>query len=207
MSPGAQTYQLLITKVPLAHSREKHQATRVRRDNPRSHGYSFAMRLLRQTPQELVLLHRPVVLCAVLVLMTLALAAATFWNVAQAEWLKAGLGALCTFGLMAPAIWFATERVDVRFDATRDEERISTRRLSGSSVEAHALGQVKRAMVQTLKGPSDTSGAHRVALELEPGGADNRLALTTGYASGRGAEELVTRINSWLHARQGDAAP
>lgn len=158
--------------------------------------------MVSQSPQRLVLLHRPVMLCAALGLGVLLLVFATFWNISQGDWVKAGTAFVCTLALMAPALWFAAERVDVAFDAPSAQVTIHTRRLSGSQQETYPLPQVQKAMVQTHKGPSDTAGSHRVALVLEPGGVDNRLPLTTGYAGGRGAGELVARINTWLEAQR-----
>ena len=156
------------------------------------------MKMLRHSPDELILLHRPVVLCTVLLAGTLFLAGVTVWNFGNADWLKAGLGALCTLGLLAPALWFAAERVDVRFDARSGCVTIDTRTLAGTTSEMHPLGAVKRALVQTHKGPSDAAGAHRVALEINPGGPHHRHPLTTGYASGTAVAALVDRINGWL---------
>ena len=164
------------------------------------------MRLLRQSPQELVLLHRPVVLCAALVALTLALLAVTLWNLWAGEWVKAGVGLLSTAALAAPALWFAAERVDVRFDAVSGQCTISTRRLNGSLQEVYTLDQIDRAMVETHKGPSDTAGAHRVALVLSPGRTEDRRPLTKGYASGRWAKDLTERINRWLADHRGTHA-
>ena len=72
------------------------------------------MKLVRYSPDELVLLHRPAALCAVLLAGTVFLAGVTVWNLGSGEWLKAALGAACTLGLMAPALWFAAERVSLR---------------------------------------------------------------------------------------------
>ena len=156
------------------------------------------MKMLRQSPEQLVLLHRPVMLCAALSAAVLLMVAVTFWNLMQADWVKAGVAFLSTLALLAPALWFATERVDVTFDAALQTVRIKTCRLSGEQEETYPLAKVERAMVQTHKGPSDTAGSHRVALELHPGRAEDRVPLTTGYAGGRGAAALVTRINGWL---------
>ena len=51
------------------------------------------MKMLRHSPDELILLHRPVVLCTVLLAGALFLAGVTVWNFGNADWLKAGLGA------------------------------------------------------------------------------------------------------------------
>ncbi len=142
-------------------------------------------------------------LCAVLTLLALALLAVTLWNLSQGEWIKAGVGFLSTIALAAPALWFAAERVDVHFDATAGVCTISTKRLNGAQQEVYPLDQIERALVETHKGPSETAGAHRVALVLAPGRAEDRRPLTKGYASGRGAKELTDRINRWL----GDLRP
>jgi hypothetical protein len=160
--------------------------------------------MTHQSPERLVLLHRPVLLCAVLCAGTLALLAVGMWNMAQGDWAKAALALLSALGVAGPAIWFAAERVDVVFDANKDRVTISTRRLSGAQHETHPLQRVQRAMVQTHIGQSDSARAHRVALVMDPGKAEDRLPLTMGYASGRGATDLVDRINGWLDSARSD---
>ena len=105
--------------------------------------------------------------------------ALTGWNLAQGEWVKAAVGCLAVAGLLAPALWFGAERVDVTFDADASLCTITTRRLTGSTVESYPLSKLERAMVQTHKEPSDSAGAHRVALVVQPGRAADRRPLTT----------------------------
>lgn len=160
------------------------------------------MRMVHQSPTKLVLMHRPMLLCVALGAGAVLLLGVTLWNVAQAQWLKAALGLACTLGLIAPAIWFATERVDVTFDAHAQTVSLRIKRLSGQSDEVIRLADLEKAMVQTHVGPSDSASAHRVALVRKPGGPENILPLTTGYASGRGATDIVARINTWLEQTQ-----
>ena len=162
------------------------------------------MRMTHQSPERLVLIHRPLLLFTALGTGTLALLALAAWNIAQGDGTKAALAFLCAAGLVGPAIWFAAERVDVVFDAQKDRVTISTRRLSGAQHETHPLQRVQRAMVQTHIGQSDSARAQRVALVMDPGKAEDRLPLTTGYASGRGATDLVDRINGWLDTARSD---
>jgi hypothetical protein len=160
--------------------------------------------MTHQSPERLVLLHRPVLLCAVLCAGALYLLAVAMWNMAQGDWAKAALALVSALGVAGPAIWFAAERVDVVFDANKDRVTISTRRLSGAQHETHPLQRVQRAMAQTHIGQSDSARAHRVALVMDSGNAEDRLPLTTGYASGRGATDLVDRINGWLDTTRSD---
>ena len=141
------------------------------------------MRMVRHAPEELVLLHRPLLLCAALVAAALLLFWVAMSNAAAGDWPRAGLALVATIALIGPAIWFAAERVDVRFDARAGQVMIRTRRLSGTEEQIYPLSGVERAMIQTHKGRSDSSDAHRIALVMHPGRLEDRLALTTGYAS------------------------
>jgi hypothetical protein len=156
------------------------------------------MKIVRQTPERMVLLHRPLLLCGVLAAGALLLMGVGLWNLATDEWFKGAVALLATAALTVPALWFAAESVDVVLDADAGTCTIDTRRLSGPLHETINLSGIERAMVQTHKGPGDTSGAHRVALVLSPGRLEDRRALTPGYAGGRGAADVVARINAWL---------
>jgi hypothetical protein len=156
------------------------------------------MRLVRQTPEELVLLHRPLLLCVALAAGAVCLLGVSLWNIYIGDWLKSGIALMATAVVMVPALWFGTERVDVVFDAQAGTCSVDTRRLSGPVHETYQLSQIERAMVQSHKGPSDAASAHRVALVLKPGGLEDRRPLTTGNASGSGAADIVAKINGWL---------
>lgn len=162
--------------------------------------YLTGMKLIRQTPDELLLLHRPIFLCIALAAGALLALGAAVWNITQGEWLKAVIALLATAGLVAPALWFGAERVQIAFSRISGTCTIDTHRLSGVQHEVFRLGQIDAAIVETHKGQGDTAGSHRVALTFTAGGDENRRPLTTGYAGGTRAKDIAARINGWLDA-------
>lgn len=156
------------------------------------------MKLVRQTPEKLVLLHRPVALSAALSACALVVLVFGIWHLSDGRWMKAGIALLVASGLMLPALWFFAERVEVIFDAVSRNATIDTRRLTGPVEEQFRLDKVLKALVQTQKGPGHATAVHRVALLLAPGEKEDERPLTKGYTSGRSASETVARINSWL---------
>lgn len=156
------------------------------------------MQIVHDTPEQLVLRHRPVLLSAVLLLTTLYVAYAGLGNAAHGNTADALICLVAVLGLAGPGFWFAVERVDVIFDAARNRCTIHKRRMSGSHSEEHRLGSITRAMVQTLRGSSGDEGSHRVALVIGAEKLENRHGLTRSYASGQQAAQAVKRINDWL---------
>ncbi|ABG30960.1 hypothetical protein RD1_1316 [Roseobacter denitrificans OCh 114] len=159
---------------------------------------SRGMKLIRQTPDELLLLHRPILLCIALAAGAALALGAAVWNITQGEWLKTGIALLATAGLVAPALWFGAERVQIAFSRTSGTCTIDTHRLSGAQHEVFRLDEIDAAIVETHKGQGDTAGSHRVALTFTAGDAENRRPLTPGYAGGKGAKDIAARINGWL---------
>lgn len=162
--------------------------------------YLTGMKLIRQTPDELLLLHRPILLCLALAAGAVLALGAGVWNILQGDWLKAVIALMATAGLVAPALWFGAERVQIAFCQTSGTCTIDTHRLSGVQHEVFRLEQIKSAIVETHKGQGDTAGSHRVALTLTAGDSENRRPLTTGYAGGSRAKDIAARINGWLEA-------
>ena len=157
------------------------------------------MKLVRQTPEKLVLLHRPLGLSVGLAVCALVILLMGLWHLSDGRWMKAGIALLVASGLMMPAIWFFTERVEVVLDAFSRTATIDMRRLTGPVKEQFRLDQVQEALVQTRKGPGYATAVHRVALLHAPGEKEDQRPLTNGYTNGRSATDTVARINSWLH--------
>lgn len=156
------------------------------------------MKILTDTPDRLVIEHRPILLAAALVAMTLLLLYASMAAFAEGDPGKAVFVLVVTALLMVPSFWFAVERVQVTFDRTAQTLTLRKRRLNGERFETHPLGDVTRAMLQTRKGDHDTADCHRVALVLGADRLENRHGLTRSYRSGPQAEKVVQRINAWL---------
>ena len=158
------------------------------------------MKLVRQSSDTLVLSHRPLLLCVALGLAGVMVLGLGVWNALTGDWLKTGVAVLAGAGLVAPAVWFGTEQTDITFDGPSGTCTIATRRLTGEQHEIYPLSQIESAVVETIKGPIDTGGSHRIALVLNPGGAGSQMPLTKGYAGGRWAQALSQRINTWLES-------
>ncbi len=169
-----------------------------RRTRALSTSYCGGMRIVYDTPDQLVLRHRPLLFSSALVLATLFLTYAGLDNAAHGNTGDALMCFAVVVGLLGPGLWYAIERVDVIFDATRKRCTIQKRRMSGNHSEEHALTSITRAMVQTHKGSSGDGDTHRVALVIGADKLENRHGLTRSFASGRQAAQAVERINSWL---------
>ncbi|WP_299673770.1 hypothetical protein [uncultured Roseobacter sp.] len=159
------------------------------------------MKILIDTPDLLVLEHRPILLGLSLTALTLILVFAALSNYADGYAARGHFVLFLTAALMGPAFWFAIERVQVTFDRSVGTVTWRARRFSGERVTTHALGEVTRAMLQTRKGNHDTADSHRVALVLGTERLENRHGLTRSYRSGPHAEKVVQRINAWLDSR------
>lgn len=160
------------------------------------------MKILIDTPEKLVLGHRPVAWSLALVAGTLLLVYAGMDTLAQGETFKAALCFISAVGLMGPALWFFVERVEVVLDGRQKRCTIRRRRMSGDRTEQHSLASITRAMVQTHKGSDEHADTHRVALVIGADTLANRHGLTRSYASGPQAANTVTRINDWLRAHR-----
>ncbi|MCV3271787.1 hypothetical protein [Roseobacter sinensis] len=156
------------------------------------------MKVLIDTPDRLVLEHRPILFGLGLVALTLLLVYAAMIHYAEGRAATGHFVFFITAALMGPAFWFAVERVQVTFDRHAGTVTWRVRRLSGDRVETYSLDQVTRAMLQTRKGDHDSSDTHRVALVLGADRWENRQGLTRSYRSGPQAERIVGQINRWL---------
>lgn len=159
------------------------------------------MRMVRQTPAVLELVHRPFLLAAALAMGAAALLLVGLWNLAAAAWVKAGVAIISGLVVAGPALWFGAERISVVFDARRGTCTIDTQRLNGAQSETFELDQIKEAMLETHKAPGHGAGAHRVVLRLVHGSSQDKRPLTAGYSGGHAARDLAARINSWLATR------
>ncbi|WP_298839835.1 hypothetical protein [uncultured Roseobacter sp.] len=161
------------------------------------------MKIVTDTPHLLVLEYRPwrLTLCLVAFVLFIGWVSMDAW--AGGDRGSAVFAALVTLGLLCPALWLATERVQVIFDRREGACTLRRKRRSGYHAQSHPIGQITRAMVQTYKGGHDDPDGHRIALVLGKDHPDNRVGLTRSYRSGPQAEKAVDRINAWLDsARQ-----
>ncbi|WP_299778808.1 hypothetical protein [uncultured Roseobacter sp.] len=163
------------------------------------------MRILTDTPDRLVIEHRPLLLALALVALTLLLLYAAMASYAEGDTGKALFVLAVTLLLMGPSFWFAVERVQVIFDRRARTYTLRKRRLAGDQFETHPLDTVTRAMVQTHKGNHEDPDCHRVALVLGADRLENRHGLTHSYRSGQQARQVVGRINAWLDSARSTA--
>ena len=168
-------------------------------------GFTGAMKIMTDTPERLVLEHRPLLLALLLVMLTLMLIYATMAAYAEGDTGKAFFTLAVTVVLMVPSFWFGIERVQVIFDRREKTCTVRKRRLSGDLFETHPLDTVTRAMLQTHKGNRDDPDSHRVALVLGADRLENRHGLTHSYRSGPRAQKVVQRINAWLDSARSTA--
>lgn len=163
------------------------------------------MKVVRNTPDQLIVSDTPWVIGMMLILFILAFGGAgllvmtkSFWP--GLLWVTVGPG----MGIFAFVVF--VRRVQVLLD--RASNRIVIRRQSVfryQSVE-HPLDELETAVLETTARRSKRTGSHseltRPVLVFARGMSAGRHSVVEAYSSGRGSRLLVDAINGWL--RQGD---
>jgi len=162
------------------------------------------MKVIRNTPNQLVVSNKPWLISTVLFLVILLFTSAGL----KTATLEPLIG--IPFGLFAGSISVVclvvfVRHVQVIFDRSRGQITIHKRSLYASSKETHSLPQLRRAVLETTISAMDTgNGAplYRPALDF----GSTRQPVVTLYTSTRSPARLVNTINSWLKSDPLDSA-
>ncbi|WP_171208834.1 MULTISPECIES: hypothetical protein [unclassified Ruegeria] len=166
------------------------------------------MKILRDTPNQLILSNTPWLIGLMLIGFILAFLGAGIFMVSDGD-KPVWFGILFAFfgGGMGAVIFCAmVRRVQVILD--RPSKTILIRRQSvfGYETVEHALSDLSHAEVETSRTSrrGSSSKVHRPVLILDKGMSAGRHPIVETYYSGGGAQRLVDAVNSWLPARKVD---
>lgn len=155
------------------------------------------MKVVRNTPDQLILRSRPWLIAVVfggLILGSVAfgLNALAAGNVGESFW---GLIAIPTF--LAIFVACFVRRDDLILDRRLDLLELRHSTVFGRQKIKHKLSNFECAIMQTSNS-GDGGPTHRVALILHSGMDAGTHPVTPVYVSGNGAKRAVDAINTWL---------
>lgn len=155
------------------------------------------MKIVRNTPDQLILRSAPWVLAVLLggfILGSIGFGLNAFFAGGRGEtfWGLIGIP-----GFLAIFLVIFVRRDDLILDRSRDLLELRHSTFLGRRKVRHALHNLDRAIVQTSNS-GDGGPTHRIALVLTGGMDAGTHPVTPVYASGRGAARGVAAINEWL---------
>jgi len=162
------------------------------------------MKVIRNTPNQLVVANKPWLIGTVLFLAILLFTSAGL----KAASVEPLLG--IPFGLFAGSlsvVWLVVfvRHVQVIFDRSLGQITIHKRSIYARSKETHPLPQLRRAVLEaTISSMGTGNGATLYRPTLDFG--DSRHTVFTHYTSTRSPARLVNTINSWLKSDPLDSA-
>jgi len=163
------------------------------------------MKIVRNTPEQLILRSTPWVMAALLSVFLLVMIAVGLNALSQGDINGAFWGLFILPLIMAVFLVLFVRRDDLVLDRGQNLLELRHSTFRGRTRVRHKLEHLDRAVLQSSR---STKGGttYRIALVLE-GGMDKGIhPVTPIYASGSGAERAVDAINKWL-ARDVDSAP
>lgn len=158
------------------------------------------MKILRDTPDELVLESRPWRLGLGLIALYLFILWAAFRLIGNGGIIGGVAMIVIGAAFVAMMFHFFIRLEKVRFSRTDACVQIRRTGLRGHSAETVALETIERAIVQTYD-HGDSGPTHRTALALRADARVPTVPLTLAYFAGGGAKRAATRINDWLAGR------
>lgn len=157
------------------------------------------MKVLRDTPEKLIVEHNPVVLSVLLTLFGMVFVAIGLFTFPLAWWfgsifLIVGLGIAIGFNMIF------TRRTRVSFDRRTGQVTLRRKTFQRTINRTWNLADFDRAAVEstTMDGGTGT----RPTLIFSGGMDAGRHPIVRAYASGSGAQNIVTAINAW-HSPEG----
>ena len=162
------------------------------------------MKVLRNTPQQLIVEDRPWFFSLLLAAMFLGMLVAVGSTMGEGRYFLAAFVFLVSLAVFAPLAYFLVQRVQIVFDAPRNLLEIRRRTLRGYRVICHELSDFERAITETSRG--DGSETHRTTLILARGMSAGKHPMTPAYSSGNGAHRITAAINDWNRARLDSAS-
>ena len=162
------------------------------------------MKILRNTPEQLIIEETPWVLGIMLVFFILAFVGPGLFLVTQGELIGlffAGVGG----GLGAMGLIVFVQRVQVILDTTTDEVIVRRRSVLRYDQVIHPLSQLAEAQLDMTRGSKGTLMT-RPVLIFDRGPSAGLLPVVSSYTSGEGPRRMVSAINGWLQAARGMGA-
>jgi hypothetical protein len=162
------------------------------------------MKIVRNTPEQLIIEETPWVLGIMLVFFILAFVGPGLFLVTQGEviglFFAAVGGGLGVMGLVV-----FVQRVQVILDTTTDEVIVRRRSVLRYTQEVHPLSELAEAQLDTTRGSKGTI-MNRPVLIFDRGMSAGPLPIIASYTSGQGPRRAVSAINGWLQATRGRGA-
>ncbi len=155
------------------------------------------MKIVRNTPEQLIIRSVPWVIAIMLSVFLLAvigfgLSSLFAGNTANSFW---GLFLIPLF--LAVFMIIFVRRDDLILDRSRNLLELRHSTFRGRTTIQHKLEHLARAKLETSHG-SEGGTTHRIALELDGGMDAGTHPVTPVYVSGNGAKRGVDAINAWL---------
>ena len=163
------------------------------------------MKVVRNTPDQLILRSVPWVLGVIFAGAILWMSAAGLNGLLTGDYKFAIIMMLC--GPVFMGLFFALfiRRDDLILDRSRNLLELRHATVLGRHKIQHKLQHLSKAMVQSSS--TDNAKTHRVALVLEGGMDVGVHPVTEVYTSGYGATRAVDAINDWLSLDVDSPAP
>jgi hypothetical protein len=163
------------------------------------------MKVIRNTPQQLIVANKPWLTGIALILFILAFVGAGLL-VATEEPLFGIPFALFGGGIGAVCFVAFVRRVQVILDCTSNLITIRTQSLYAYSEETHPLSQLNKAVLETTNSSlkhGNNSPMYRPSLDI--GGSLHPMV--ESYTNTGGPARLVNAVNTWIKAAPLDSAP
>lgn len=159
------------------------------------------MKITRDTPEQLILDHKPWIFAILLCLPILGAAGFTVYSIIDGDFLRTLIGSGITlFTAIFPVAFI--RRVQLILDRGTGKVTLRRRGFINQTEDIFALSDLRQAYVQTSN--SGDTKTHRPALDLD--GQPHGVPILLVYTSGRGAGRDRDAINAWL-ARAVDKTP
>lgn len=161
------------------------------------------MRVIRNTPEQLILANRPWLLGVMLILFILIFVGSGLAMILDGEWpglILAGLGG--GIGVIAFAAF--VRRVQVILDRTAGTVTLRRRSVFGYSQVVHRLSHLREAVLEATAS-SKGGTLYRPVLVLDGGMSAGRHPIVQSYTNGSGPQRLTDAVNAWLALAQLDS--
>lgn len=153
------------------------------------------MKVIRKTPNQLIVEERPWVIGILLVIAMLVPIGIGLAMLFDGAWL--GLMVVLSAAFPLLFIFIFVRRVQVVFHRSEGWVEIRRQTLRDQTAVRHELSEIERASVQSSS-TSDGADTHRIVLHIPKGQSKGIHPLTQYYASGSGSHRVADAINDWL---------
>ncbi|MEJ6397372.1 hypothetical protein [Yoonia sp. 208BN28-4] len=157
------------------------------------------MKVTHNTPDMLIVDHRPVLLTVVLGVFVLIYVGVAFDGLRTGRYGLVALMIFLTFA-MYYMLKIASTRVRLTFDRAANQLTIRQKSTKGVQVWEHPLNTIGRARVNVQQGETDT---YRLEIDFTSGmDAGYSHPVTTTFSSDPGVRNAADAINTWLETQQ-----